>query len=117
MNCNGIVKVLPAFLAHAVTVEYGLPHFGFHSLPPISHITGRKITLSIVFRKKRWHSDSADSNVCAGDSVLLFADQSRDLTVICERDSREPVQYSTRQFVDIGSDIRCSPPRTFRLLK
>lgn len=109
--------MLAAFLAYTVTAKYGLPHFGSQCLPPISQMTGRKITLSTVVRKQRWNADATDSYVSAGDSVLFVAYEFDDLTVIRERDSREPVQYSTRQFVNVGSDIRQSPPRAFRLLK
>lgn len=117
MDRDRIVQMLAAFLAYAVTVEYCLTQFRLHSLPPIIQKTGRKITLSIVVRKQRWSADATNSYVSAGDSVLFVADEFDDLTVICERDSREPVQYGTRQFVNVGSDIRQSPPRAFRLLK
>jgi hypothetical protein len=117
MDRYRIVQMLAAFLAYAVAVEYCLTQFRFHSLPPMSHRTGRKIALSIVVRKQRWNADATNANVSAGDSVLFVAHESDDLTVIRESDSREPVQNGTRQFVNVGSDIRQRPPRAFRLLK
>lgn len=117
MNRHRIMQMPAAFLAYAVTVEHGLTQFRFHGLPPISHTSGLKMTLSTVVRKQRWSADATNSYVSAGDSVLFVADEFDDLTVIRESDSREPVQYSTRQFVNVGSDIWQSPPRAFRLLK
>jgi len=100
-----------------VAFEHPLPQSCFHVLPPNTQISGLNTTLSIAWFKQRFICESADADVNAGLSVMFVAEESDDLTVITERDSREPVQNGTRQFVNVWSHMRHRPSQRFRRLQ